>query len=123
MDFGASSNVNAACGLIDDKYFRLSSEPFGDDDFLLVATGKIAGQLPDGRCLDSQAGDVFFRQSVFCSKIEEGALGALPSPGKSDILADCHCGEQSLSLPVFGNVSDAELDRLFRTPDVDLLAI
>src|ERR1700751_5345275 len=123
MNFGASANVDAAGGLIDNQYFWFSSQPFRDNDLLLVTTRKIAGQLPDSRRLNSQIGNVFFRQPVLRPEVEERALGEFPQSGEPDILANCHGGQQTLSLPVFGNVGDAEFDRLFRAPNVDVLTI
>jgi hypothetical protein len=44
VNLGARTDVNTSRRLVDNEDPRLGSQPFGDHDFLLVATGEI----PDG---------------------------------------------------------------------------
>ena len=57
VDLGFGADIDAARRLVEDQDTRVGLQPFGDDDLLLIAAGKLAGRLlcvaaPDAEALD-----------------------------------------------------------------------
>ena len=67
------ADVDAAGGLIKEDDFAVGLEPFGEDDFLLVSAGEVAGGFVVVRDFDAEGFDEFG---------EGGALLAVPDEGE-----------------------------------------
>ena len=60
-DFGFRSDVDACGRLVHDQEIRVTAQPFGDDDFLLVSTGQAGSRSTGVIDLDGESSDEVFR--------------------------------------------------------------
>ncbi len=119
VNLSACADVDSSSGLVHDQDARFCRQPFGDHDFLLVATGKISDSFTHVRRLDTEAFDVVFCQHFFGIEIQERPSREVLQPSHGDVLAHIHGGNQSLPAAVLGHIGDAESDRILWSSNAD----
>src|SRR3984957_19860460 len=122
MNLGLGADIDAARRFIEDQQFGLVGEPFAEHDLLLIAAGKLAGDLLERACLDGKARDAFILHFSFGGAIDEAAGCDFGESGESEILPHRHRSHQALRAAVLGHIGDAKRARLARRTYLDRFA-
>src|SRR5262249_13851102 len=87
MDLRLGADIDAARWLVQDEELRLVGEPLAQHDLLLVAAGKLAGDLFERTGLDREALDAVTGEPVLGGAVDEAAERHLAQGSEAEILA------------------------------------
>ena len=123
VDFGFGADVDAAGGFVDDEDFWAEGEPFGEDDFLLVAAGEVAGLGFGCGGFDAEGGDLLLGGLAFGGAVDEAGDGVAEEGGEGDVFADGHFGDEAGAAAVFGDEVDAVADGVLGAGDAERVVV
>ena len=111
VDFSLGAHVDAAGRLIHDQQLRLSAQPLGEHDLLLVATAQVADSLRNAgrgnrKGVDVMVGNLALR---FCVDGPHNARYPFEN-GQADVGLDVHAEHQAMLFAIFGHPADALVD-------------
>ncbi len=104
--FLLGADVDAAGRFIEQEDARAPSDPFGDDDLLLIAAAETAGKLRDGAATDTKPVAKVFGKSGLFSFLENAKATDASEVGHGDVGSNGQLQGETILLPVFGNESD-----------------
>ncbi len=110
MDLGASTDVDAACRVVEDQDRRVGDEPAGDLDLLLVAAAECRHGGGLARCADGQLVDAASGFRADLGLVEKWAALERGEAGNHDILRH-RVDPHECVAAVLGDVADALGDR------------
>src|SRR6202020_553525 len=124
VDLRLGTDVDAARWLVEDENLRLGHQPARDQDFLLIAAGKIDDRLFEIRRSNAQAVLLLLTERLNLALVDESRRGE-PMAQQRDlhVRRDVEKQETSASLAVFSQEGHAGVHGDARVRDRDLFAI
>src|ERR1017187_7287360 len=123
MHFGLGPDIDAARGLVDDQYAGTASNPFGDNNLLLVAAAEIKSFLFDRGRLDAEAPYKAFAPIRFLTSIDEIQSAVFGQMRQAEILPHRHTKDKPLTFAILSHKPDAVRNRCRGISDICALAV
>ena len=116
-------DVDAAGGFVEDDDLGVALEPLGENDLLLIAARKRAGDLLRAGDLDLNLVNVSGEGLSFLILPDEAARGEVVEVRQAEVFADRLSEDESLRLTILGQQTDALPDCVPRVVDGEGLAV
>ena len=116
-------DVDAAGGFVEDDDLGVALEPLGENDLLLIAARKRAGDLLRAGDLDLNLVNVSGEGLSFLFLPDEAARGEVAEVRQTEVFADRLAEDESLCLAIFGQQANALPNGIPRVVDGERLAV
>ena len=93
---------------------RFDKQPFAQRDLLLVAAAQVPDLLFNARRFDIERIFVFIGNFHFGIVVDNAPLGDFLQVGQGDILLHILDQDQAIAFSIFGDISNARIDRVLR---------
>ena len=123
INFVLGPDVDASGGFVEDDHLGVALEPLGENDLLLVAAGKRAGDLLGAGDLDLNLVDVSGEGQSLFTLPNEAARGEVAEIRQSEVFADRLAEDESLRLAILGQQANTLPDGVPRVVDGERLAV
>src|SRR5262245_7462146 len=122
VNLALRADVYAAGLLVEDDHFQFQQQPLRQYDLLLIASAELRNLRLDRRSLDTQLRRHLDGRLVLGGEIDQTAPGVTPQGRQGGVLAHRPTRYQSQVAAIFGNQTEAIVDRLLGRGDFQLFA-
>src|SRR5262249_34903125 len=122
VDLGLGTDIDTTRRLIKNKHRGIGGQPFAQDDFLLVATGKGADQLIEASGTYMQLFGVISSDAPLRARIDKAQTRHHVQNGQGNVGSDAEIHDKAMLVTIFGYIGDAALHRRAGRTDMYLLA-
>ena len=123
VNFTLCSYVDASGRLIEDQDITVSHQPFGDNNFLLVSSGKVYHQLIHVGSLCLQGIHIFLGDSSLFLLIDESAAHELVHGSHRGVLRHALSYDDTVTFPVLRKITDTIFYRIHGILDIHFFSV